>query len=638
MAADPLFVVFLLTCLMLFSLAQQQGHNESCVDPFMCGKLGEISYPFKNLWGRPPDECGLYTVDCSDWKNPKFQLKGGGHWYGVQQISQAGSITINDPTLQKKLKSRRCESLESFGLPRPDWFSNVSSPNIVSLFKCKRSSLHNITSPTSDFQYSTTCGDYYLYYSISSDPRRLLDSSSFPNFPQDNCSFIQLPAAKNPANPNDFFSFFTAEFPLEVTVLYGCIPCYKEKRRCLHDKKQSHHCAPKGNRGSWKLKLGIGLAALSVGLLVLVVCLMRRCSSNRYIFFRRKPNLAQQNVEAFLKIHGPLPTRRYSYLDVKKMTNSFTNKIGQGGYGSVYKGKLQNGCPVAVKVLKQSKGNGEEFINEVATIVRTSHVNIVALLGFCVEGSKRALIYEFMCNGSLERFIFKENHYQKENHQLEWGTLYMISLGIARGLEYLHRGCNTRILHFDIKPHNILLDKDFSPKISDFGLAKVCTREESIISMLEARGTIGYIAPEVFCRSFGGVSYKSDVYSFGMMVLEMIGGRKNVDIGADHTSEIYFPHWIYKRLELDDELGLKGIRNQEDNAKVRKMVTMGLWCIQTDPSNRPTMSKVIEMLEGSVDSLQVPPKPFLSSPSRLPTDSSTSLIQAWSHGSDVANT
>ncbi|XP_048318202.2 LEAF RUST 10 DISEASE-RESISTANCE LOCUS RECEPTOR-LIKE PROTEIN KINASE-like 2.4 [Ziziphus jujuba] len=195
------------------------------------------------------------------------------------------------------------------------------------------------------------------------------------------------------------------------------------------------------------------------------------------------------------------------------MTNSFKEKLGQGGYGDVYKGKLRDDSLVVVKVLNDSKGNGEEFINEVASISRTSHVNIVSLLGFCFEGRKRALIYQFMPNGSLEKFIFNNNH------SLGWDTVFQISLGIARGLEYLHRGCKTRILHFDIKPHNILLDEHSSPKISDFGLAGVCNRKESTISMLDARGTIGYIAPEVFCREFGGVSHKSDVYSYGMLVL-----------------------------------------------------------------------------------------------------------------------
>ena len=290
------------------------------------------------------------------------------------------------------------------------------------------------------------------------------------------------------------------------------------------------------------------------------------------------------------------------------MTKSFNNKLGQGGYGCVYKGKLQDDCFVAVKVLEESKANGEEFINEVASISRTSHVNIVTLKGFCSEGSKRALIYEFMPNGSLEKFIYKGNP-SNSNHQLGWETLYNIAVGIARGLEYLHRGCNTRILHFDIKPHNILLDENFCPKISDFGLAKICPREKSIISMVGARGTTGYIAPEVFSRTFGEISHKSDVYSYGMMVLEMTGGRKNVDASVDFTSEVYFPHWIYKRLELNEELGLLGLLNERDEDNARKMIIVSLWCIQTDTSNRPSMSKVVEMLEGSLDSLQIPSKP-----------------------------
>ncbi|KAF3431902.1 hypothetical protein FNV43_RR26638 [Rhamnella rubrinervis] len=388
------------------------------------------------------------------------------------------------------------------------------------------------------------------------------------------------------------------------------------------DRPHRVHCDHKGHaslslslsqtlgNGTAIVKATIGTAVGVIGALaiILIVFNLRESKYNKYILFWRKQNQTDQNVETFLRNYGPVQVRRYTYLDVKKMTSSFKEKLGQGGYGGVYKGNLHDGSAVAVKVLKKSKGNGEEFINEVATISRTSHVNVVALLGFCYEGRMRALLYEFMPNGSLEKFIF-------DNDQpLGWGTLHQISLGIARGLEYLHRGCNTRILHFDIKPHNILLDKDFVPKISDFGLAKVCAREESIISMLDARGTIGYIAPEVFCRNLGGVSHKSDVYSYGMMVLEMVGGRKNVNVEVDDTSDIYFPHWIYKRLELDhEELGLKRIMNEVEKIEVKKMIIVSLLCVQANPSNRPAMSKVIGMLEGSLDSLQMPPKPFSSS-------------------------
>ena len=326
----------------------------------------------------------------------------------------------------------------------------------------------------------------------------------------------------------------------------------------------------------------------------------------------KKKTEQYKSVEVFLKSCTSIALKMYCYSDVKKMTNSFKLKLGQGGFGSVYKGKLHDGSLVAVKVLSELKGSGEEFINEVASISRTSHVNIVTLLGFCFEGRKRALIYEFMSNGSLEKFIYDGS--SSTERQLGWEKLYQIAIGIARGLEYLHRGCNTRILHFDIKPHNILLDEDFCPKISDFGLAKLCPRKESIISMLTARGTIGYIAPEIVCRNIGGVSHKSDVYSYGMMVLEMVGGRKNIEVVVDKTSEIYFPHWIYQQLEQDGELGLCSIMNDEENMTAKKMIIVSLWCIQTDPSNRPAMTRVVEMLEGSLDSLQIPPKPFLSSP------------------------
>ena len=327
-------------------------------------------------------------------------------------------------------------------------------------------------------------------------------------------------------------------------------------------------------------------------------------------------------MEAFLRNYGTLAPKRYSYSELKKMTKNFKEKLGQGGYGSVFKGNLLDGRLVAVKVLKKSKSNGEEFVNEVSSIGRTSHVNVVTLLGFCFEGPKRALIYEFMSNGSLDKHIYEEN-LSKAQPKLGWETLYQIAFGIARGLEYLHRGCSTRILHFDIKPHNILLDENFCPKISDFGLAKICPSKESIVSMLGARGTAGYIAPEVFCRNFGGVSHKSDVYSYGMLVLEMIGGRKNFRVGVDNTSEIYFPHWIYKRLEIGEELELRGAGNEVEEENARKMILASLWCIQTDPSNRPPMSRVVDMLQGSLESLPIPPKPYLSSPPRSPHGSNS---------------
>ncbi|CAO2198887.1 unnamed protein product [Urochloa humidicola] len=256
-----------------------------------------------------------------------------------------------------------------------------------------------------------------------------------------------------------------------------------------------------------------------------------------------------------------------------------------------------------MKFLHDSKGQGVEFVNEVMSIGRTSHVNIVSLYGYCLEGSKRALIYEYMPNGSLDKFIYSEN----PKAVLGWEKLYTIAFGIARGLEYLHHSCNTRIVHFDIKPQNILLDQNFQPKIADFGLAKLCRTKESRLSMTGARGTVGFIAPEVHSRTFGVVSTKSDVYSYGMMLLEMVGGRKNVNSVAQNSSEKYFPHWIYDHFGHGD--GLQACEVSGENEEIaRKMSVIGLWCIQILPMHRPTIAKVLEIFERGLDELDMPPR------------------------------
>ncbi|KAK4426693.1 LEAF RUST 10 DISEASE-RESISTANCE LOCUS RECEPTOR-LIKE PROTEIN KINASE-like 2.1 [Sesamum alatum] len=287
----------------------------------------------------------------------------------------------------------------------------------------------------------------------------------------------------------------------------------------------------------------------------------------------RRPGLDKENIEKFLLQHGSLAPKRYKYSEIKKITKSFKAKLGQGGFGSVYHGMLPNDSPVAVKVLISNDSNGEEFMNEVVSISRTSHVNIINLLGFCYDRNKRALVYEFMPNKSLDKFISNN-----ADSQLGCETLYKIAVGVAKGLEYLHTGWNTRIVHFDIKPQNILLDEDFCPKISDFGLAKLCKKQQSILSMLGARGTIGYIAPEVFSRNYGGVSHKSDVYSYGMMVLEMAGARKLVEPEAAQSSENYFPDRIYEHVVLNITKNSNDFIIEEEEEMGRKMFLVG-FCV-----------------------------------------------------------
>ncbi|KAF7149055.1 hypothetical protein RHSIM_Rhsim03G0202700 [Rhododendron simsii] len=355
--------------------------------------------------------------------------------------------------------------------------------------------------------------------------------------------------------------------------------------------------------------LEIACATLGSFLLLVIFIAM-------YWFYRQKKIKRKDHlkIERFLEDYRALKPARYSYADIKKITNQFKDKVGQGGYGTVYRGQLSNDVYVAVKILNSTMGNGEEFINEVGIIGTIHHVNVVRLVGYCADGFRRALIYEFLPNDSLEKFASSD----RDKRLLGWKKLLEIAMGIAKGIEYLHQGCDQQILHFDIKPHNILLDENLNPKITDFGLAKLCSKEQSVVSMTTARGTIGYIAPEVFSRNFGNVSYKSDIYSFGMLLLEMVGGKKNFDVMVNSTNQIYFPEWIYNRLDSGEELGIH-IQDEGDAKIAKKLAIVGLWCIQWYPVDRPSMHGVIQMLEGDGDTLIKPPNPFASTNPTLAT-------------------
>ncbi|MED6155088.1 hypothetical protein PIB30_002296 [Stylosanthes scabra] len=340
----------------------------------------------------------------------------------------------------------------------------------------------------------------------------------------------------------------------------------------------------------------IGIRVL-MGTTLLVVLIIRK--------WRRRHMSSYANIEIFLQDNKLAPIR-YSYREIKMMTKNFKEKLGKGGFGSVYKGKLRSGPLVAIKMLDTSKSKGQDFISEVATIGRIHHMNVVRLIGFCIEGSKRALVYDFMPNGSLDTYILSK----EENISLSYEKIYQISLGVARGISYLHEGCDMQILHFDIKPHNILLDENFIPKVSDFGLAKLYPIDDSIVTLTDQRGTVGYIAPELFYRNIGGVSYKADVYSFGKLLMEMANRRKNLNPHAENSSRVFFPTWIYHQFSNGRDIELDNCTEEEKN-KVKKMIIVALWCIQLKPRDRPSMKQVVEMLEGEAEDLTMPPEPSL---------------------------
>ncbi|KAL6321695.1 hypothetical protein AAG906_031204 [Vitis piasezkii] len=404
---------------------------------------------------------------------------------------------------------------------------------------CLQRQLQNLTLSASPFQFKLASSNYLVDYTFFNCSSEKTHSNFFFSIP---CTVL----LSNPVYAVD--SYFNLEH-LDLS------SCHK-----IYDK-----CRLKSNVGKEPETECIDKKAviLSFCLLVLLVITL-------YHVYR-SDKLERENtkkIEQFLEDYKALKPSRYSYADVKKITNHFKEKLGQGGYGTVYKGRLSSDVLVAVKILNNSKENGEEFINEVGTMGRIHHVNVVRLVGFCANGVKRALIYEFLPNESLEKYIFSKS---VKDCSLRWETLQNIALGIAKGIEYLHQGCDKRILHFDIKPHNILLDQNFNPKISDFGLAKLCSKEQSAVSMTTKRDH-GLYCTEVLSRNFGNVSYKSDIYSFGMLLLEMVGGRKNIDVTMEKANQVYFPNGFITR--------------RGDIKITKKLTIVGLWCIQWCPIDR----------------------------------------------------
>ncbi|CAJ2662602.1 unnamed protein product [Trifolium pratense] len=313
-------------------------------------------------------------------------------------------------------------------------------------------------------------------------------------------------------------------------------------------------------------------------------------------YYRKKTRLPdfprESEEDHFLENLTGIPIR-YRYKDLEVATKNFSEKLGSGGFGSVYKGALPDGTQLAVKQLEGIGQGKKEFRAEVSIIGSIHHLNLVRLKGFCADGTHRLLVYEFMANNSLDKWIFKK---KKGEFLLDWDTRFNIAVGTAKGLAYLHEECDSKIVHCDIKPENVLLDDHFTAKVSDFGLAKLMNREQSHV-FTTMRGTRGYLAPE-WIKKYA-ISEKSDVYSYGMVLLEIIGGRNNYDTN-ESSEKRYFPSYAFKMMEegkmrdiLDPELQI-----DEHDDRAQCAIRVALWCIKEDMSMRPSMTKVVQMLEG----------------------------------------
>ena len=312
-----------------------------------------------------------------------------------------------------------------------------------------------------------------------------------------------------------------------------------------------------------------------------------------FLLFRVKKD-SMGVEEVYLDLVPGMPTR-FSHEDLRSATKDFNQKLGEGGFGSVFEGVLSSGVKVAVKRLEGFGQVKKSFLAEVETIGSIHHVNLVRLAGFCAEKSHRLLVYEYMSNGSLDKWIFHKNR----DLSLSWQSRRKIILGIAKGLAYLHEECRQKIIHLDIKPQNILLDENLNAKVSDFGLSKLIDKDQSQV-VTTMKGTPGYLAPEWLSSV---ISEKVDVYSFGIVVLEILCGRRNID--RSQPEEDMHLLTTFKRkaeeVQLEDMIDKASADMQLHGAEVLEMMMLATWCLQHDFAKRPSMSMVVKLLEGSVD-------------------------------------
>lgn len=623
-----MIIVFIfLICSVNFQEARFAQGQEEC-QPTSCNPSGPIiRFPFR-LKGRQPERCGYPGFDLSC--NPSNNRTEFDFQFPVRASARNVILPVSAKATVQEI----------------DYASQVIRMSVVN-GSCLPGRVPEVSSSPSPFEFYiktmyADAGDGYTLFNCSRElddtglaygpiaclgrgshrVYALRSSSSVTNMPLSRCVKMY-----NISDVSEVLLDGLREYSVDDTYLHWpepfCGSCEananyycgfkpnanNNQTQCFDIPKQPHH----NEQG---MSDNVVIAIVVVG--VFVAALVFAALFYAYRVKKRKQR-NERRLERFLEDYKALRPTRYSYSDVKRMTDGFKHKLGQGGYGTVFKGKLSTDIPVAVKVLNNIKGNGEEFLNEVGTIGKIHHVNVVRLVGYCADGYNRALVYEFLENDSLAKYISSG----KQSSTLGWEKLHQIALGIAKGLDYLHQGCNQRILHFDIKPHNILLDHDLNPKVADFGLAKLCSKEKSVVTMTAARGTIGYIAPEVFSRNFGKVSYKSDIYSYGMLLLDMVGGRKNFAAAAEQdSSQVYFPEWMYNQLEKGEDISIQ-IEKVEDSDIVKRLIIVGLWCIQWYPADRPSTKVAIQMLEGE-NMPVMPPNPFAGSkPADVTTSSSS---------------
>ncbi|CAL4958849.1 unnamed protein product [Urochloa decumbens] len=449
-----------------------------------------------------------------------------------------------------------CASMQDhqlLALSNVSYFNYVDTtadlPQMIDEESCKKACLQNCSCKAAFFQYFgnyTSQGSCYLPTQLFSLQVNQWEVTHYSSSAYLKVQITQSPPSPSPSNSNGTVNRFT----------------------------------PTGKRriGAGAI-VGFTVAGVISLLTVIIITLV----------VRRRRYQNRDDADEFGEVPGM--TTRFTFEELKVATGQFGKLLGKGGFGSVFEGQIGE-QRVAVKQLDRAGHGKKEFLAEVETIGNIHHINLVRLIGFCAEKSHRLLVYECMSNGSLDNWIY----FRDANRPLDWHTRCRIITDIAKGLAYLHEECRQRIAHLDIKPQNILLDDNFSAKLSDFGLSKMIDRDKSQV-VTRMRGTPGYLAPEWLTSQ---ITEKVDIYSFGVVVMEIISGRKNLDYSQPqenvHLISIFQEKARNNQLEdlINDEM-------QIHKEEVIRMMKLAMWCLQIDYNKRPQMSVVVKVLEGTMN-------------------------------------
>ncbi|KAH0668657.1 hypothetical protein KY289_023150 [Solanum tuberosum] len=582
-------------CLMIFSLHQVLGSSKSnCTDEFECGVLGAMKFPFTNS-SNP--ECGLCRFDCHTKPYPKIVI--GGQKYDAL-VKKGDFFLISDPKLQEYLDSRNCKSFyRNFSFPNSPLISFQIVPNLT-LYRCKHSHDNTIQKTNDsffkDFDRYTVCEGFNVYYHHPNKTILGNTSAKISGKLPKHCSLVQLPIPlPAPSKPytSDLFELLTSNALLNWELSKDCHLCLDKGGKCQMIDEHGFHCSMKGQNGQSNSRMIIMASVLGgVGLILLssIVAFSIWCR-------KRGKNDSTQfhgDLEVESKYFGfQVPV--FTYAELKEATNNFDplNELGDGGFGTVYYGKLYDGREVAVKCLYEHNCKRmQQFTTEIEILTRLRHQNLVSLYGCTSRRSRELLlVYEYIPHGTVADHLHGE---RAAEGSLTWPIRMNIAVETASALAYLHA---SDVIHRDVKTNNILLDNNFCVKVADFGLSRLFPNDVSHISTAP-QGTLGYVDPEYHeCYQ---LTDKSDVYSFGVVLIELVSSMPAVDLKR-HKNEINLANLAINRIQrcafdelIDPSLGL----NSDTLAKKMtiSVAELAFRCLQLDKDIRPTMDEVLDIL------------------------------------------